>query len=103
MLLTSCGSVSRQVTKEPPCRVWSAPTAPVAVDGDIYACAVDGKMFVCLSPQFAADVTVYSERMERFHQAVLKCNIEEVNIGGGDELEKVDWKKVNKEIGKIRG
>ena len=104
MLSTACAKGLPVPTKPVPCKVFSPPKPPtIANMEDIVFCELDGETRVCMRVPLAIGIDTYFERTDRFNKALAKCNIEFVEIGGGDSLKKVDWGRVNEETGKIGG
>ncbi len=102
MLLTGCAHVSKPV-KPVPCKVWTLPAKLETADA-IPMTADDGTVWIAIPVGVAGWIDMYLGSVDRQQEALKACPyVEFVDIGGGDELKKVDWEKVNYEIGKVRG
>lgn len=67
--------------------------------------ADDGSTWIAIPVNVAGWIDMYMGSVDRQQEALKACPyVEFVDIGGGEELKKIDWEKVNYEIGKaIRG
>lgn len=104
MLLTACVRDSKPVKPEP-CKVWALPPKMDVGETDVIVLKDNlDKEWVAMPIQVAGWIDLYLGSVDRQQLLLSTCPyVEFVELGGGDSLKKVDWSKVNLEIGKAGG